>query len=652
MNSAVFGWESLLDTDAAVGCFLKAALFTTYDRADERLIVEHLLPVLLKLNREPEGEGAERQYFLLELDGRLKELHDRILVISSTTREEPGTGEEGESGPYGWIWRLIRHSSVGSDRSAVQHAKLWLFHWASTDEQDMEYLEIVVSSANLTRAAFKGQMQAAWRACVEVHPRRSNAQLRSWGVLPEFLRELAESADEKEPMARFIDLLARAECPENVTFVASVPGTYSPQELRRSPWGSAGLEHIAPKGRGRVRVSILCPFVGLWTEQSLSQWCSIFGGSPDCIQLVWIDKEHPWARAARWLLPDATLQALKRAGATLLQLRPLREGDASPFHEDQQPGDERWSHAKLYSLTRGRARRLLVTSANFSSAAWGREDKHGKLTIENFELGVCLNQGIWPLSSLDRFPNENAAATTQQLPPRCTPSIAWARAVWDGRKVSVSCRCEADGKLEGQIISDNKRKRITNWTIRRDRRLRSARSAWTDAGQPPFWVRLTCGQDTTSVAVFDERPSQERENTVPPEVDGDISQILRDELLFEQYGDRIAADDVEDLGTSDDIDDDSDDETKAPRGRNSDTYSVPAFVLARLHLHTVDNWAEQLKAAAGRNTNEFELRVLRRDGELLIEAFKRRAGREHKNGIGSILAAEELAIRLKHFPEV
>ena len=108
MASAEFGWESLLHTDAPQGCSLKAALFTTYDRADDRLLVEHLLPLLLKLSREPDGEGAERQYFLLELDGRLKRLHDRLLVVSSTAREEPGDADEEDSGTYGWIWRSIR----------------------------------------------------------------------------------------------------------------------------------------------------------------------------------------------------------------------------------------------------------------------------------------------------------------------------------------------------------------------------------------------------------------------------------------------------------------------------------------------------------------------------------------------------------------
>ena len=51
MSSVGFGWESLLRTDAPSGCALKAGLFTTYDRADERLLVEHLFPLLLKLNR-------------------------------------------------------------------------------------------------------------------------------------------------------------------------------------------------------------------------------------------------------------------------------------------------------------------------------------------------------------------------------------------------------------------------------------------------------------------------------------------------------------------------------------------------------------------------------------------------------------------------
>ena len=59
-----------------------------------------------------------------------------------------------------------------------------------------------------------------------------------------------------------------------------------------------------------------------------------------------------------------------------------------------------------------------------------------------------------------------------------------------------------------------------------------------------------------------------------------------------------------------------------------------------------------MKCAANRSTNEFERKALHRDGALLIEAFQRQAVRERKNAIGATLAAEELAIRLKHFREV
>ena len=123
-SSEKFGWESLLHSDAPAGCALHAALFTTYDRADERLLVENLLPMLLKLEPGPTGEGKERGCFLIALDERLKILHDRIVMVSSTLREE-ASGEEpsGRDGIYGWIWRSIRHLTVGRHNKAVQHAK-------------------------------------------------------------------------------------------------------------------------------------------------------------------------------------------------------------------------------------------------------------------------------------------------------------------------------------------------------------------------------------------------------------------------------------------------------------------------------------------------------------------------------------------------
>ena len=97
MPSDDWGWLPLLGSKAPKDCRLKAALFTTYDRADERFVAEHLLPTLLKIEQEPEGNDSERQYFLLKLDQRLKELYGRIVVISSSALEEPQELDEGGS---------------------------------------------------------------------------------------------------------------------------------------------------------------------------------------------------------------------------------------------------------------------------------------------------------------------------------------------------------------------------------------------------------------------------------------------------------------------------------------------------------------------------------------------------------------------------
>jgi hypothetical protein len=200
---------SLLDTDAPPECSLKPALFTTYDRADERLFVEHLLPLLFKLSREPDGEGAERQYFLLELDQRLKQLHGRIVVVSSTARDEAGDSERSQTVGYEWIWRSVRHLTVGSSGRAVQHAKLWLLHWGVADSNGAEYLEIVVSSANLTLDAVKRQLQAVWRTCIQLNPKHSDMRLAEGGVLPAILREFGARAGADERLDLFVDLLAR-----------------------------------------------------------------------------------------------------------------------------------------------------------------------------------------------------------------------------------------------------------------------------------------------------------------------------------------------------------------------------------------------------------------------------------------------------------
>jgi hypothetical protein len=169
-------------------------------------------------------------------------------------------------------------------------------------------------------------------------------------------------------------------------------------------------------------------------------------------------------------------------------------------------------------------------------------------------------------------------------------------------------------------------------------------------------VQLTCEQELLSVPIFDGRPLRDREDTIPPEVDENVAQTLRDSLLFEQYGGRVAAE-VESEAPAEYPSElgEPGEEDEGGGTEGSDSYSVPAFVLARRHLGVVDSWADQVKHAGTGDTGVLEREWLRRDGELLIEALKRQAERDGKNGpawaIGAKLAAEELYLRLKHFRE-
>jgi hypothetical protein len=645
MSNSAFAWEPMLATDAPDTCVLKSALFTTYDRPDERLLAEHLLPSLLRLGHEPDGEGIERQYFLLELNRRLRQLHDRIVVISSNTQEESSDLEQPESGTYGWIWRYIRQATVGRDRKAVQHAKLWLLHWGSV-ENDSEYLEVVISSTNLTRAAFRTQLQAAWRVCIELQPKASSQRLQRWGILPHFVEALFRSAGESTHFERYRDLLARAVCPGGISFVASVPGSHSKQSLRKLAWGAAGLGTVAPLGRGPVRAEVLCPFVGSWTESSLDRWCAKFGGSPRHLSLIWIDKEHPWARERHWLLPVPAYRSLKQAGSSLRYLPHPNGVDKADFrfHEEQRPADDRWSHAKLYLLRRGTSRRLLLTSANFSEAAWGIEKSDGELTIENFELGVCIEQASWPFEHLAGFPSDVTPATVLVVPSFRIPNISWARANWNGKKVSVSLRCEPTKTVKGEVIGNGKRVSIASGLDATRAHFRSINVSWMDSRKPPSWVRLICEGQRMDVAVFDERKTLESENIDPKELGEGINQQMQDDLLFEQYGGNIAVE--EDGVVNGDVSvADGKDGRQPPR---PDSYEVPSFVAARTHLQVVDTWVHRTECAAKSKTAEFERNLLWHDGVLLTEAFRRRSKRDGSNGIGARIAADELALRLKH----
>lgn len=646
-NDSVFGWQSLIKSVAPKGCALAAALLTTYDRAEARLLAETLLPEWMGLSHIPSGSDAlEQTCFSLELDARLKNLHNRIVVVSSTLREDCVQAETAaDQGHYPWIWRSIRQLTVGKAGQAVQHAKLWLLHWVHPEQG--EYLEIVVSSANLTRSAFQGQIQAAWRVCLPLLSKPSKVRSSAWGVLPEFVRALADSCGDSTHLVQFSDLLARADCPEGVSFIASVPGTHPP----RSRWGAFGLRSATPSGRGAVKVSISCPFVGAWRTDSLGQWCMQFESTPQHLSLAWIEKDHPWAHF--WLLPAATLTELVKAGSTLLQLTLQPDNDklSRHFHEEHRSNDRRWSHAKVYAFQRGNSIRLLLTSANFSQAAWGKLERSGNLTIDNFELGVCIAQADWPLGQLPEFEKFDSLATHEDKLIRGNCLIPWAEASWDGENILLECKSLST--LEGEVLSLKAPLKITRW-LKSGGALLTTQIPWADTKTFPRSVVLQCETETLNVPIFDVREPAARELSFPEEISDSDVQALSDQLLLERYGGKAVTEDEVDFDTPVSHDDDTlgDVSTSSlkrdgPRdAASADSYAVASFVEARLMLDIVDNWAK-LVVQAQRGSSAFTLDGLQRDGSLLKAAFDRKASA--KSGMGAVLAAEELALRLKHW---
>ena len=127
---------------------------TSFDQPDAGLLVEHLLPSLLGASYSLSQDLQERTLFFGELGTALEVLHGRLTIISSPPRSAR------EDSQYPWLWRYVSRFIVGAKSRAVQHAKLWAFHWKVNDE---EHLELHVSSTNLTTSAFKAQLQTARR---------------------------------------------------------------------------------------------------------------------------------------------------------------------------------------------------------------------------------------------------------------------------------------------------------------------------------------------------------------------------------------------------------------------------------------------------------------------------------------------------------
>jgi len=589
-------WKDVLPIPPP-GARLHEAWMTSFDRPDAGLLVEHLLPALVGATCSLAQEPKERMLFCGELATSLEMLLGRLTVISSPPREPEQPSQ------YPWLWRYLSHFTVGAKSRAVQHAKLWAFHWKGDDE---DILELHVSSTNLTTSGFKGQVQAGWQASLTLGRRTSNGTRQSWGRLVPFLNALAASSGEIAAVRikRLVALLGRVECPENVTFVASIPGRTG---------AARQLAEFDP-----AELHVLTPTVGEWRDKSLSDWHADVNAGK--VNLKWIAQTHPWADSGGWSLPTAALGVLAAQGVRLDRLP-----DDARFTSKHRDSDNRWSHAKLYLIcsTKSKKRRLLITSANWSPSAWGA----GRRAPRNFELGVVIETEWTDLETMGQAFDADSAPfccdVASDLP--CEPSLHWAQATWDGKRIELHARStDSVSPVAVTVIFDGapeKRVALAGGI---------GMLRWRAAERPPITARFTQGQQTLEVNIIDLRPYDEFSKTPLPEVDPAFATALRQAFLLQRYGGAaVDVDAISGLGGARQL---------TSGGAPPADYSVQAWVDARAAFCVVDKWRRALDEA--RTDPAFLARVLA-DGKQLRSFYAR------QRGAAANLVAEELGWRIE-----
>lgn len=583
-------WKEVLPAPPP-GAQLEEAWMTTFDQPDSGLLVEHLLPSLLGLTHSLSQELQERTLFFGELGTTLESLHGRLTVISSPPREER------EPSQYPWLWRYVSHFMVGATSRAVQHAKLWAFHWRRDDE---DFIELHVSSTNLTSSAFKEQVQAGWKLSVPLGTRGSLERRRSWGPLIPFLKALGASAGTVAATRteRLVRLLDRAKCPDGVQFVTSVPGTRSAARQLRALEAS--------------EIHIMVPTIGEWDTKTISGWANDAGISLANVHVKWIATEHPWAQSNGWALSQEAKTSLEENKVNLQCL-----ANDSRLTEQHHDADPRWSHAKLYLLRSRGKRHLLVTSANWSPSAWGT----GNRPPRNFELGVIFESTWTELERMrDLFdpPHTVAFCTAGDEDTARASPLDWAEATWDGISIQLSARSSDVATPISAVLCSVHRK-DQGICLRQG----AAAIPWSDSEDPPLNVRFIQGSMTLDVHVVDLRRPIEFARTPLPELDPAVSKSLREAFLLQRYGgSMVDPDSMPGVG-----------KTNPRTGAPASNYSMNEWIDARNGFLVVDRWRAALDAAPSESALGERVRL---DGEELRTLYAR------CHGPAAALVAEEL----------
>lgn len=613
-------WKQSLPQPPEANAQLQHAWLTSYDRPDTSFLVEYFLPSLLGMNAVLTEEPGVHDVFFGSLGMALEALKGAVTIISSSSNET------GLQEPYAWLWQYINSYTVGARADAVQHAKFWAFHWKTDDG---ELLELYVSSANLTASAFKNQVQAGWHIQLPLEPGTAKTRLAKWGDLVHFLNALGESAgvNANEAIEPLLTLLARAHCPDDVTFIASIPGATARAANK--------LKKLKP-----VEMHILTPTIGDWTDKTLAAWSHDTGVPLQNIHLKWISPFHPWAAQAGWALTDDACTALKNADVKLEQLQP---GDR--FVDEHFPNDERWSHAKLYlmRIPPMQYRQLLITSANWSAAAWGAGASQ---SARNFELGVLVRTK-WKL--LESMCSPLAQPFLTQRSTFVTSALRWVQASWDGHKISLSARSTKTMPpiVAHVLFSDNSvsaSHTLQKGTIEFGLEFEFGGASESAATAiRPLSARFSQGDEQIQVYMLDLRPREQFCKDTPlPEIDPEHQERVRDALLLERYGGPVVDTDPPPDPTTGDNNTRNSKKTVSPHRMGgshvSADYTVQAWSDARAGFVVLDNW-RRAWVAAGKNDVAYA-QYVRGDGEHLQRIFEERASAGTGDTAARLIAEE------------
>jgi Tyrosyl-DNA phosphodiesterase len=591
-------WREVLPTPPKGGR-LAEAWMTSFEKPDADLLVEHFLPSLLGMSQSL-SDAENRSMFFGELCTTLERLRGKITVISS-----PPRGESKHSS-YSWLWRYVYSCMVGKQKKAIQHAKLWAFHWKVEDKDE---LELYVSSTNLTSSAFKDQLQAGWTQRLQladnVSPSISKANTDTWGQLIPFLASLGESAGQhaKNAIERLSELLGRAACPNGVTFLASIPGEK----------GSAHqLAALKPKA-----IHVMTPTIGDWNEGLLNAWCVDAGIKPKNIHLKWIEKSHRWAQQAGWSMSGKVYECIHKAGVQVESMPDKESSSEYPFAKDS-----RWSHAKLYLIQAGKKNSLLVTSANWSASAWGSGDVRPK----NYELGVLVDTEWTALGELKNT-NFNPFCIDREEEDSDDSAIYWAEACWDGQKIQLHARSACEATAVEIVVSSEHQYEMTRACSDE-----VASLPWNEENGIPVTAQFKQGIHQLTVNVVDLRTLTDFSKTPLPEVDPKVQQALRDKLLLERYGGPVVDSEASFQRVI------PQDKASVRVGSPATDYSVSAWTDARDGFGVVDQWQKAYEEAM---SVPHQKEHLQHDCERLKEIFQK------CEGVANKLVAQEIDWRLK-----